>query len=182
MRAEQIALFAAAAILGLMPSPSNGANRPFWMHQLVEYLLGAVFISTAFGSATPIVPSVLGLIVMVNAAIAIGPGGAFRLVNRRVHRWLDVAVMGLVAVAVVQPVISVDANARLLMGVLGVVFAFVWWNSDFTTRDERKQRRTKAARPDAEQVGRSAGRSAAGTYMAAKRLKKAVVDDRRDTD
>jgi hypothetical protein len=179
---EQIAPINTAATLGHMPSPSNGANRPFWMHQLVEYLIGAVFVSTAFGSSTPVVPSVIGAIVMINAAIAIGPSGAFRLVPRRVHRWVDVAIIALIAVATVQPVIAIDANARLLMGLLGVVFAFVWWNSDFSTRSERKQRRTKTARPDAEQVGRTAGRSAAGTYMAAKRLKKAVVDDRRDTD
>jgi hypothetical protein len=179
---ERIALINTGDTLGRMPSPSNGANRPFWIHQLVEYLIGAVFVSTAFGSPTPVVPSVIGAIVMINSAIAIGPGGAFRLVHRRVHRWLDVAIMILIAVATVQPVIAIDGNARLLMGLLGVVFAFVWWNSDFSTKDERKQRRTKAARPDAEQVGRAAGRSAAGTYMAAKRLKKAVVDDRRDVD
>jgi len=152
------------------------------MHQLVEYLLGAVFISTAFGSSTPAVPAALGGIVMVNAAIAKGPGGAFQWVHRRVHKWFDVVIMVLIAVAVFQPVTDIDANARLVMGLLGVVFAFVWYNSDFATKDERRVRRQKTARPSSEEVGRSAGRTAADTYLAAKRLKKAVGDRKREDD
>jgi Ca2+/Na+ antiporter len=145
----------------------------------VEYIIGAVFVSAGFGSSTPAVPAVLGAIVMLNAAIATGPAAAFQLVHRRVHRILDLVVMGLVAVAVVQPWVDIDGNARLLIGLLDVVLAFVWWNTDFATKDERKQRRRRTPTPDAEQVGRSAGRSAAETYLAAKRLKKAVIDDRR---
>jgi len=156
--------------------------RPFWMHQVVEYIIGAVFVSAGFGSPTPVIPAVLGAIVMVNAAVAIGPASAFRLVHRRVHRIIDLVVIGLVAVATVQPWIDLDANARILIGLLGVVLAFVWWNTDFATRDERRTRRRRTASPDAEQVGRSAGRSAAETYLAAKRLKKAVIDDRRSDE
>ena len=156
--------------------------RPFWMHQVVEYIIGAVFISTGFGSRSPAVPALLGAAVMINAAIAIGPGGAFRLVHRRVHRILDLGVIGAVAVAVVQPVVDVDNTARLLMALLGLVLTFVWWNTDFAMREQRKVRRRGATRPDAEAVGRNAGRSAAQTYLAAKRLKKAMVDDRRSND
>ena len=155
--------------------------RPFWMHQVVEYIIGAVFVSAGFGSPTPAVPAALGALVMVNAAVAIGPAGAFRLVHRRMHRLLDLVVIGLVAVAAVQPWIEVDANARILIGLLGVVLAFVWWNTDFATKDERKQRRRQTPTPDSEELGRSAGRSAAQTYLAAKRLKKSVIDDRRDS-
>ena len=153
--------------------------RPFWMHQVVEYIIGAVFVSAGFGSPTPAVPAVLGAIVMLNAAIAIGPASAFRLVHRRVHRILDLIVIGLVAFAVVQPWIEIDSNGRILIGLLGVVLAFVWWNTDFATKDQRKQRRVQTPTPDSEQVGRSAGRSAAETYLAAKRLKKTAIDDRR---
>ena len=153
--------------------------RPFWMHQVVEFIIGAVFVSAGFGSPTPVIPAVLGALVMLNAAIAIGPASAFRLVPRRVHRILDLVVIGLVAVAVVQPWVDIDSNGRILIGLLGIVLAFVWWNTDFATKGDRKQRRQQSPTPDAEQVGRSAGRSAADTYLAAKRLKKAVVDDRR---
>ncbi len=153
--------------------------RPFWMHQIVEYIIGAVFVSTGLGSSTPAVPAVLGGLVIVNAAVAHGPGGAFRLVHRKVHRILDVAVIALVAVATVQPVISIDSNTRILMGLLGVVLAFVWWNTDFATKPERTGRRRKVQTPNSEVIGKSAGRSAAEGFLAAKRLKKAVVDDRR---
>ncbi|MFK8025660.1 MAG: hypothetical protein AB8G26_17015 [Ilumatobacter sp.] len=165
-----------------MLKQTNGANRPFWMHQLVEYLLGAVFISTALGSSTPLIPSAIGAIVIVNAAIAVGPGGAFRLIHRRTHKYVDMVIMALIVFAVVQPFVSIDANARLVMGLLGVVFAFVWYNSDFATKDERQTRRVKTARPDAEATGRSAGRTAAEGYLAAKRLKKAVTDKRSEPE
>jgi len=155
--------------------------RPFWMHQIVEYIIGAVLISTGFGSTTPAVPAVLGALVMVNAAVAIGPGGAFRLVPARLHRLLDLVVIALIVAASVQPVISIQNNTRILIFLLGFVLAFVWWNTDFATKPERKARRVQRATPDSEQVGRSAGRSAAEGYLAAKRLKKAV-DDRRTND
>lgn len=156
--------------------------RPFWMHQVVEYIIGAVFISAGFGSPTPAVPAVLGAIVMVNAAFAIGPASAFRVVHRSVHRIVDLIVIGLVVAAVVQPWFELDSGSRILVAMLGVVLAFVWWNTDFATKSERKERRRAMATPDAEEVGRTAGRSAAGTYLAAKRLKKAYVDDRRKDD
>ncbi len=159
---------------------STRAMRPFWMHQIVEYIIGAVFISTGFASPTPVVPAVIGAIVMLNAAIADGPGGAFNLVHRRVHRLLDLVVLALVVVVCVQPVIEVDSSTRLLMALLGFVMGFVWWNTDFATKSERKKRRVKTAGPSADEVGKTAGKTAAEGYLAAKRLKKAMIDDRRD--
>lgn len=187
--------------------------RPFWMHQIVEYVIGASFISAAIPSSTPVIPIVLGVIVLINSAIAIGPAGAFRVVHRQVHRVIDLAIMGLILLAAIQPMYELDNTTRALIIALGLVMAFVWWNSDFATREQRKQRRrsgpsgsasTKsssssasagtqsgtaagtataskdsAPRPDAEEAGRSAGRSAAEAYLAAKRLKKAMVDDRK---
>ena len=161
---------------------STRAMRPFWMHQIVEYIIGAVFLSVGFGSGEPLVPLILGSLVIANSAIAIGPGGAFRLVHRRVHRLLDLVVIATIAVATFQPVISIDLNTRILVGMLGFVLLFVWWNTDFATKDERKARRGSRARPDSEQVGKVVGRSAGESYKAAKRLKKAVIDDRRSDD
>ena len=175
------------------------------MHQVVEYVIGASFISTAIASSTPVIPIVLGALVLVNAAVAIGPAGAFRLVHRQVHRIFDLAIMGLIVFASIQPVYEVQSATRALMIALGLVMAFVWWNSDFATRDERKERRgsrssgvarsagkavtakggsndAATSRPDSEAAGRNAGRSAAQTYLAAKRLKKAMIDDRKKSD
>jgi hypothetical protein len=34
----------------------EGAQRPFWMHQVVEYLIGIVLIGAAFQLPEPVVP------------------------------------------------------------------------------------------------------------------------------
>jgi hypothetical protein len=154
--------------------------RPFWMHQIVEYIIGAVFVSAGFNSPTPAIPAALGAIVVVNAAFAIGPASAYRVIGRRVHRIVDLVVIGLVVVATVQPWVELDSGTRVLVGLLGVVLAFVWWNTDFASKTERQQRRRRTETPDSEELGKSAGRSAAGAYLAAKRLKKTMIDDRRD--
>ncbi|MEP4649786.1 MAG: hypothetical protein ABJ314_06365, partial [Ilumatobacter sp.] len=176
------------------------AMRPFWMHQLVEYIIGACFISTAIPSSTPIIPLVLGGLIIVNAAISTGPAGAFRLVHRQVHRLFDVALIGATVVASAQPVYAVQNSTRAIMLLLALVLGFVWWNTDFATRNERKDRRRGRSRTatgatgtaprsdpsdtkvDPEIAGRMAGRSAAQTFLAAKRLKKAMIDDRNRSD
>ena len=57
------------------------SKRPFWMHQLVEYILGGSMI--AAGSAQPDTGGarVVGAIVMLNAAITSGPLSAFRVLD-----------------------------------------------------------------------------------------------------
>lgn len=183
-----------------MAAETNRAMRPFWMHQLVEYIIGACFISTAIPSSTPIIPIVLGGLIIVNAAISTGPAGAFRLVHRQVHRVFDVALIGATVLASIQPIYTVQTSTRAIMILLALVLGFVWWNTDFATRNERKERRRggshsaataagRAARStpadtkvDPEIAGRAAGRSAAQTFLAAKRLKKAMVDDRKRSD
>ena len=69
------------------------AKRPFWMHQMVEYILGVALIASGLQSPTPIVPGVLGLLIIVNAAITKGPVGAFRVISKKVHRVVDVFVI-----------------------------------------------------------------------------------------
>ena len=149
----------------------NRALRPFWMHQIVEYIIGIVFISAGIQSPTPAIPATLGLLVMLNAAITEGPAGAFRWTHRRVHRILDLVLIGLVILTVVQPFIEVDSSVRVLAALLAVVLAFVWWNTDFATKPERKARRRTMARPSSEEVGRQAGRTVADGIKAGRRLK-----------
>lgn len=184
----------------MMAPESNRAMRPFWLHQLVEYIIGACFVSTAIPSSTPVIPIAIGGLVIVNAAISTGPAGAFRLVHRQIHRLFDVVIIGLTLLASIQPIYAVQNSTRAIMILLGLVMTFVWWNTDFATRNERKQRRgggtgsaakaagdaARSAAPeakiDSEIAGRAAGRSAAQTYLAAKRLKKAMIDDRNKSD
>ena len=67
-------------------------QRPFWMHQIVEYVLGVALIMTAVQQPEPAIPAMMGLLVLLNAAVAVGPAGAFRLVPRRLHKQLDLVV------------------------------------------------------------------------------------------
>ena len=144
-------------------------KRPFWMHQAAEYVLGAVFIAQGLQSLTPVVPSVMGGLVMLNTACAKGTLSAFRIFGRRMHRVLD-AVVVVVVVAAVQPVVSVDNSTRLIMGMLAFVLAFVWWKSDFSESAKtlrvaavKHGRAPPVSRADgtrADAIGRTAGRLA----------------------
>jgi hypothetical protein len=153
----------------------EGAQRPFWMHQIVEYLIGLVLIAASFQAPKPMVPAVMGLLIMLNAAIAKGPASAFPLVGRTVHRWLDVLVMLLLVVALFQPAFDVDSTGRLLLGAMAFVMFFIWLNSDFSEKTERRQdkqqqKAERRARPGSEEIGKKAGRFVGGGVNAAKRF------------
>ena len=165
-----------------VPVPSSAmveierVRRPFWAHQLVEYLLGIGLISAAIQMPQPAVPAVLGLIVILNAAIAKGAAGAFRLAGKRVHKHLDVVVMLLLIGGAVQPWVSIDNTSRLLLGGIAFVLWFVWFHTDFTEKVPRAERKSTAAtsdagRPTSEEIGRGAGRVVGGGVNSLKRWK-----------
>ena len=135
-------------------------RRPFWAHQLVEYLLGIGLISASVQLPQPRVPALLGLLIILNAAVAKGAAGAFRLAGKRVHRQLDVVVMVLLVAGAVQPWVSVDNTSRLLLGGIAFVLWFVWFHTDFTERAPRGTRTaapSEGGRPTSEDIGRGAG-------------------------
>ena len=165
-------------------------KRPFWMHQAVEYVIGAVFVAQGVQSPTPIVPTVLGGVVMLNTACATGPLAAFRLVKPKLHRVLDWVVIGLIIVAAAQPFVSVESGTRLVMGGFAAVLGFVVWQSDFATKAPKVKKlktppvaplppptRTQPQRPASfestgDKVGRMAGRAAASGVNAYRKRKK----------
>ena len=159
------------------------ARRPFWMHQVVEYLVGIGLISASVQLPEPAVPALLGLLVILNAAVAKGSAGAFRLVGRRLHRTLDLVVIGILAFVVFQPWLSIDITSRMLIGAIAFILCFVWFYTDFAeqrTRAERKAQRSaeKAARgpTDSTEIGRRAGRLVGGTVNSARRWKDGLTD------
>ena len=91
---------------------AEAGKRPFWMHQLVEYILGGALVASGLQSPYPLVPAVLGGIVMGHAAITRGALAAFRVIDRRLHRVLDPLVIGLQVLGAVQPWITVDPGTR----------------------------------------------------------------------
>lgn len=164
-------------------------KRPFWIHQLVEYILGLALVSLGLQSPEPEVPAVVGLLVVANASIVRrSPLSAFRLVDRAVHRWLDVVVMAVLVVAAVQPWFDTVPADRVTIGGVAFIMGFVWWRSSFA----EKPRRTVMATPTpaepvapvaaptepsgttdrSTQLGRTAGRAVGQGLGAARRLGK----------
>jgi heme A synthase len=136
------------------------ARRPFWLHQIVEYLLGIVLVSLGLQSPTPVLPATAGALVLLNASVAIGPASAFRLVGRTLHRSLDLAVLAIIVTLALQPWVNVESGTRGMMLLVAFVLAVVWFYTDFAERTERRQRRLDQARPRSDDIGRGAGRMA----------------------
>ena len=132
------------------------SKRPFWMHQVVEYILGGALVASGLQSPTPLVPSVLGAIVMLNAAITIGPVGAFRLIRRRLHRLIDVVVIVGEFTAGVQPWISLHTETRVTIVGIAIVHGFVWWQTNYAERAKSLSVSAEGGR--SAEVGRIAGR------------------------
>ena len=151
---------------------ADRAMRPFWIHQLAEYLIGIALVAQGFQDPEPLVPAVAGVLVMTNAAVVRGPLGAFRLVGRRVHRWLDVVVMAAVLFGALQPWLPVEITGRAVMLIILVPLGFLWFYTDWAERRQRKERRVDNAGQTGEQVGRSAGRLAANAYVAGRKAVK----------
>ncbi len=147
---------------------ADRAMRPFWIHQLAEYLIGVALIASGFQDPEPLVPVLAGILVMANTAIVRGPLGAFRLVGRGVHRWLDLVVITAIAVGAVQPWLAVEVTGRAVMLIILFPLGFLWFYTDWAERRQRSQRRAERAQTG-DRIGRSAGRMAANAYVAGKR-------------
>jgi hypothetical protein len=147
------------------------AKRPFWMHQVAEYLLGGVLVAQGLQSPTPLVPAVAGGLVMMNAAIVRGPLSAFRVVGRSTHRALDLVVIAVLVIAAVQPAVEVESSARAVMVVVSGLLAFIWWQTSFA---EKVRRRAPISADDGRstEVGRLAGRALGDGVNLVRRLRK----------
>ena len=110
------------------------SKRPFWLHQFAEYVLGLALVAVGIQSPTPTVPCLVAMVIILHAAITTGPLSAFRLVDRRLHRVIDVGVIAFEVVAAVQPWFSIESTTRLIMLMIAGVHAFVWWQTSYAVR------------------------------------------------
>jgi hypothetical protein len=148
---------------------ADRVQRPFWLHQAAEYVVGLALIAQGLQAAEPWLPGAAGAVIVVNAAIARGPLGAFAFVGRRLHRLFDVIIIvGLLGAAILP---GVELAMRLVLGGFAVVLGFV---ARYTRYDHRAagsagaspgRRRTDASDGEtsgdrAEDFGRRAGRLA----------------------
>jgi len=153
-------------------------KRPFWMHQLVEYILGGALVASGLQSPQPLVPSVLGGLVMLNAALTKGALGAFRAYDRRLHRVLDLVIIALSLVAVGQPWISMDGGSRVVVLAITIVLGVVFLGSSFTERPKAAAAPRQPIAPGVKKtgdtstdIGRTAGRVVGSGYKALKKLR-----------
>jgi hypothetical protein len=152
-------------------------KRPFWAHQGAEYLVGIAFVAQGLQSSTPMLPTLLGGLVVLNTASAKGPLAAFQVFGRRTHRVLDAAVILAVVFGSVQPFVSIESGTRLIMGLLAFALAFIWLLSDFTEKVNKPRAKDRVAPPAAADnsiaatVGRTAGRLVGGGVNAYRKRK-----------
>ena len=137
-------------------------KRPFWMHQLVEYILGGALVYSGLMSPEPTVPAVCGGLIVLNAALTKGALGAFRAYGRRIHQLLDYVVIAFGVVAALQPWVSVDNGSRAVILAVLVVEVVVVLGSNFAERQKApKPAAGKAVPPSGDRstdLGRTAGR------------------------
>ena len=163
----------------------DAGKRPFWMHQLVEYLLGGGLVAAGIQSTEPLVPVTVGGLLLLYASCTKSPVAAFRVLSRRVHRVIDPVVVLVEVVAAAQPWLAVDVAGRASIGAVAFVHLVVWWQSTYTERVPRAQRRSAlrsgsaprsagaggspAASDRSTDVGRSVGRAVGRGIVAARR-------------
>jgi hypothetical protein len=133
----------------------------YWMHQLVEYLLGLVLLSEAARMKRPVWVALCGVAVVLAAALGDAPLSAFRGVSRRVHRAVDVA-LGAVVVAV--GVALVDGAGRVVTVVIGLLLLALAVVTDFRPKVVKPPLRERL--PDPHTAGRIAGRWAGKAAVA----------------
>ena len=116
------------------------SGRPFWLHQIAEYVIGGVLIASAWYSPEPAVQAVLGGLVIANAAFADGPVGAFRVIGHTLHKWIDVGIMVLLLAAAFQGWVGVGTTGRIALPLMSAALFVLWLNTDF---DETGDAQTK---------------------------------------
>lgn len=145
------------------------AKRPFWVHQVAEYVIGLGLVAAGIQNPEPLWPVLAGGLIVLNAAVVSGPLGAWRAVTRPQHRWTDVAVMAAVAIVAVLPFLDVDNASRLMMLGCVAVLAVVWTQSDYRESVLSQRRGVPVNRSEA--IGRTAGRLFAHSRALARQQK-----------
>jgi hypothetical protein len=150
---------------------SERVKRPFWLHQIAEYIIGIALIGSGLQSPSPAVPAVIGGLMLLNAATVDGAFGAFRVIGRKVHRILDFVLLAIGVVGAALP--GLDLGTRLIVVSCVIVFATVVLNTNYAPKQDRATRdtSTRAGSSDRpEEIGRTAGR-VAGTLAGQARAK-----------
>src|SRR3954468_4375872 len=129
---------------GAHDHPSAG-RVPFWIHQLVELLLGGLLLveGARTGQHTAVLVS-LGAVLLLLALCSDGALGAWTWIGRRLHRVLDLVVA---AVLALSPLV-LGLDHVLAIVILEVAAAAMVWLA-LRTEWRTKAKRTPRRRPQA---------------------------------
>ena len=122
------------------------AKLPFWIHQVVEYGIGACSRTRPIHSPQPVVPLLAGLVVIVLAATADGPAACFHVVSRPVHRVLDIVVAAACSPSASCSATTMGGAGQILLVLGALALGVLTLRSDYRTeggaaRPERRPRR-----------------------------------------
>ena len=125
---------------GAHDHPSAG-RVPFWIHQLVELLLGGLLLveGARTGQHTAVLVS-LGAVLLLLALCSDGALGAWTWIGRRLHRVLDLVVA---AVLALSPVL-LGLDHLLAIVILEVAAAAMVWlalRTEWRTKPKRSSQR-----------------------------------------
>ncbi len=163
---------------------AEGGKRPFWMHQLVEYILGGALVASGLQSPYPLMPAVLGGVIMMHAAVTKGALAAFNVLDRRIHRLIDPAIILLVVISAIRPWATIDDGTRVIVFGIAAVHSVVWLSSSFAEKP-KKQTKQKTAQVTSDVPGKSADpndRSVAAGQRAGRMAASGVLFARRQKD
>ena len=145
---------------------------PFWIHQVVELLLGTLLLvqGARTGEHTAVLVTLGGLL-LVLALCSDGPLGAWPWIGRRLHRVLDVAAAAVLALSPL--VLSLDQTlAIVVLEVAAVGMAWLALRTNWRPRPVKASASTASASkasaspPLARRLGRLAGRARDATKAA----------------
>jgi hypothetical protein len=128
----------------------DGRNRlAFWIHQLVEYLVGTFLLMQGVQSSEPLVPALAGVVVLAVATTAHAPLSAFKLVPRPLHRLLDIVLLAGFAVLAVTGLGGLGTPVRILLGAAAAAMLGLLVRTDYRTPVKRARGTPPTGSPSA---------------------------------
>jgi hypothetical protein len=159
-----------------MPGESDhsaAARIPFWVHQVVELLLGILLLvqGARTGQHTAVLLT-LGVLLLLLALCSDGALAAWPWIGRRVHRVLDLVVVAVLALSPL--VLGVDeVFAVVILEVAAAAMLYLALRTEWRRAPKRTKRKSSAVSPGASAppappASRPAARQAPATPMARK--------------
>jgi hypothetical protein len=123
----------------------SGGRIPFWIHQVVELLLGVLLlVEGARTGEHTVVLATLGALLLVLVLCSDGALGAWPWIGRRLHRVLDFVVAGALAVSPI--LLGVDQVLAVVI-LESAAAGMVWLALRTEWRTRRKRRAERPAPP-----------------------------------